>query len=90
MFVGLVRSSGWEPPPPPEPTRRPKWRVAWRALAWAALVWALMMQAVPLASRIVGPAAGYGVLLFAVALGLWRLDRWCSREHWEGLREYRT
>jgi hypothetical protein len=49
-----------------------------------------MMQAVPLASRIVGPAAGYGVLLFAVALGLWRLDRWCSREHWEGLREYRT
>jgi hypothetical protein len=87
MFVGLVRSPRWEPPPAPPPSRN--WRVPWRALAWLAVFWALM-AAVPLVSRLAGPPAGYGVLLLAVAVGLWRLDRWCSRQYWQGLREYQA
>ena len=92
MFVGLVRSSDWEPPPPPEPPERPRgrsWRVPWRALAWVALWWALL-AAVPLADHLLGALGGYGVLLLAVTLALWRLDRWCSRQYWHGLREYKA
>jgi hypothetical protein len=89
MFVGLVRSSDCEPPPPPQPPelrRRRSWTVPWRALAWVALWWGLM-AAVPLADHLLG---GYGVLLLVVTLGLWRLDRWCSRQYWHGLREYQA
>ena len=90
MFVGLVRSPGWElPPAPAPPPPRRHGRVPWRALAWLAVFWALM-AAVPLASHLAGPPAGYGVLLLAVAVGLWRLDRWCSRQYWQGLREYQA
>jgi hypothetical protein len=63
--------------------------VPWRALVWVAIFWGLM-AAVPLASRLFGPPAGYGVLLAAVVVGMWRLDRWCSRQYWQGLREYQA
>jgi len=92
MFVGLVRSSDWEPPPPPQPPERPRrrsWSVPWRALAWVALWWGLL-AAVPLADHLLGGLGGYGLLLLAVTLGLWRLDRWCSRQYWHGLREYQA
>ena len=37
-----------------------------------------------------GNLAGYGVLLVAIALVLWRLDRLCHRLNWTGMREYRA
>jgi hypothetical protein len=87
MIVGLVRSPDWEPPVPPEPPEL--WSVPWRALAWVAAFCALM-AIVPVAQRALGALGGYGVLLAAVILGLWRLDRWCSRQYWDGLREYQS
>jgi hypothetical protein len=92
MFVGLVRSSDWEPPPPPEPSEPSRgrgWHVPWRAVALVATWWALLL-AVPVANDALGPLAGYGLLLVAVTLGLWRLDRWCARQYWGGLREYQS
>jgi hypothetical protein len=35
-----------------------------------------------------GNLAGYGVLMLAVALVAWRLDRWCGRASWTGMRDY--
>jgi hypothetical protein len=29
-------------------------------------------------------------VLGATALGYWRFDRWCARQTWNGLREYRS
>jgi hypothetical protein len=89
LAVGLVRSPGWEPPEElPEPPQGRSWRVPWRPLAWV-VTWCALMALVPVADDLLGPLGGYGVLLLAVALGLWRLDRWCARQYWHGLREYR-
>lgn len=93
MFVGLVHEQRWEPcdddrPPPPRP-RRP-WgltRGLWRSLAfWAAWLWLFVLAGV--AAKLFGGLAGYLVVLFAVALAAWRLDRWCAKQYWGGLREW--
>jgi hypothetical protein len=98
LVVGLVhdRGGGWEPPdfapePPEEPTPGRRWsfHLPWRLLAWFA-VWCWLMAAVPIVSRAVNPAVGYGVLMFATALGFWRIERWFARQYWHGLREYKT
>jgi hypothetical protein len=47
------------------------------------------MAAVPVVEHRVGGVAGYGVLLGAVTLGAWRLDRWAGRQYWRGLGEHR-
>jgi hypothetical protein len=47
------------------------------------------MALVPVVNSLVGAFAGYGVILLAVGLLFWRIDRWCSRQYWEGLREYK-
>jgi hypothetical protein len=47
------------------------------------------MALVPVVSRAFGGLAGYGVLLAAVALIFWRIERWCARQYWHGLREYK-
>jgi hypothetical protein len=60
----------------------------WRPLAWAA-VWCWLMALVPVVSSAFGGLAGFGVLMAAVALILWRIDRWCARQYWHGLREYK-
>jgi hypothetical protein len=97
LVVGLVhdRGGGWQPPdsapdPPDDLTpRRPwTWRLPWRPLAWLA-VWCWLMALVPVASRVFSPLAGYGVLMLAVALAFWRIERWCARQYWQGLREYK-
>ena len=85
MFVGLVHDPGLNRPEPPEeagsgPNLPP---VPWRLLAWLAVWGALLALADAL-----GGFAGYLVVLLAVAVGAWRLDRWCSRLHWSGLRDY--
>lgn len=73
----LVDGSSWEPDPEPEPSRRRLPHLPWRPFAWvAAFLWLLV-----LAGR-VGGFAGYALLLFAVGLGSWRLDRWAARWEW--------
>lgn len=90
LVVGLVHSRGWEPPEDaPAPRRHPLWRVLWRPLAWIAAFCALLAL-VPVAEDALGALAGYGVLLLAVAMGFWRVERWCSRQYWQGLREYQA
>jgi hypothetical protein len=84
MFVGLVHDPGLNRPEPPEPRSRPHLPpVPWRLLAsiagWVSLL---------IIANGVGGLAGYLVVLLAVALGAWRLDRWCARQYWSGLREY--
>jgi hypothetical protein len=85
MFVGLVRDPGWEPEPEgdPDPSRRPWPRPPWRPFAWFA-GWCWLM----LLAGIVGGFAGYLIVLAAVALGCWRLDRWLARQYWGGLSEW--
>jgi hypothetical protein len=90
MFVGLVSDPRWEPPdglPEPEPHR--SWPVPWRALAWVATFWVLLAL-IPAADDAGGPLAGYGLLLATVVLAVWRLDRWCSRQYWRGLRDHQS
>ena len=54
----------------------------WRPFAWfAAFCWLLF------AAGQVGGLAGYALLLVAIAVGCWRLDRWLARQYWGGLRE---
>jgi uncharacterized membrane protein len=47
------------------------------------------MALVPVVNSAFGGLAGFGVLMLAVALVLWRLERWCARQYWHGLREYK-
>jgi hypothetical protein len=99
LVFGLVHGSGWEPPDrgpePPEdevPTRkRLEWdwhMIPWHALAWLAL-WCVLMAIVPFMSSTFGGLAGFGVLMLAVALAVWRLERFCASQYWHGLREYK-
>jgi anti-sigma factor RsiW len=67
-----------------EPARRRRRLPAppWRPFAWvAAFCWLLF------AAGELGGLAGYVVLLVAVGVGAWRLDRWLGRQYWGGLRE---
>ena len=92
-FVGLVSDPRWEPPDEsPEPRRRRRnrgWSVPWGVLAWVTVWWTLLLLA-PLAGREFGGGVGYLVLLFDVALGSWRLNRWTSRRYTRGLRDYQS
>jgi hypothetical protein len=99
LVFGLVHGSGWEPsdhgrvPPEDEHPRRkrPEWdwhMVPWRSLAWLAL-WCALMAIVPFVSGTFGGLAGFGVLMTAVALAFWRLERFCARQYWQGLRDYK-
>jgi hypothetical protein len=90
VFVGLVHARDWEPPDDmPAPRPRAPWHVPWRGLAWLAALLGLLFLA-PVAARAFGGGAGYAVILLAVTVGLWRLDRWCSRQYWRGLRDYQS
>jgi hypothetical protein len=91
LVFGLISDSGgWEPPEyEPEPERRPrKWNLPWRPLVWV-VVWCWLMALVPVVNSAFGGLAGFGVLMLAVALVFWRLERWCARQYWHGLREYK-
>ena len=73
----LVEGSSWKPDPPEPRRRRPLPRPPWRPFAWLALVlWLLVLAAE------VGGLAGYGLVLAAVSLGSWRLDRYAARWEW--------
>lgn len=97
LVFGLVHGSGWEPPergwepPEDEAPKRREWdwhMVPWRSLAWLAL-WCALMAIVPFVSSRFGGLAGFAVLMAAVALAFWRLERFCARQYWQGLREYK-
>jgi hypothetical protein len=93
IVLGLVHDRPWDPPPepqdqPPQGAHR-RWHVPWRPLAWFA-TWCWLMALVPIVSGAFGGLAGYGVLLVAVTLVGWRVDRWCARQYWAGLREHKS
>ncbi|MBW3607381.1 MAG: hypothetical protein KY463_03335 [Actinobacteria bacterium] len=73
----LIDTRGWEPEDEDDAERRRSLpHVPWRPFAWlAAFLWLLVIAAE------VDGFAGYGIVLLAVALGSWRLERWAG--HWE-------
>jgi hypothetical protein len=84
MFVGLVGDpsfgpSGDDSPPPPlhELPHLP-----WQPFAWfAVFCWMLYLV------DVVDGFLGYLILLAALLMGCWRLDRWLSKVYWGGLTE---
>jgi hypothetical protein len=95
LVFGLVHDGRWEPPEhswePPEdepPRRRWTWRLPWRPLAWFA-AWCWLMALVPVVNSAFGGLAGFGVLMVAFGLVCWRLERFCARAYWNGLRDYK-
>jgi hypothetical protein len=94
LVFGLIHDGGWEPSrrEPPEDPRTPppgrSWHLPWRPLAWVA-AWCWLMALVPVASDDIGPLAGYVVVMAAVALAFWRINRWCARQYWSGLRDFK-
>jgi hypothetical protein len=77
----LVHDPSGERDEAPAPRRRLP-HFPWRPLAWfAAFCWLLF------AAGAIGGLAGYVLLLAAIALGCWRVDRWLSTLYWGGLRE---
>ena len=73
---------GAEPPRRRRRRRRRPPVLPWRPFAWfAAFCWLLF------AAGQLGGLPGYVVLLVAVGIGGWRLDRWLARQYWGGLRE---
>ena len=91
MFVGLVRDPGWHGPPdglPEQPDREPRaWRIPWSLIAWVIALGALIAL-VPVVDHEIGNFAGYVLILVVIALGTSRVERWCSRQYWRGLRDY--
>jgi hypothetical protein len=87
---GWGRPDGdWDPDDDGEPPRRPwTWRLPWRPCAWLA-VCCWLMAIVPIVTSSAGGLAGFGVLMLAVALAAWRLERFCARQYWDGLRNYK-
>ena len=71
---------GDEPPRP----RRHLPHVRWQPFAWfAAFCWLMA------AAGQVGGLPGYLLLLVAIAVGCWRVDRWLDGQDWAGMRNYR-
>jgi hypothetical protein len=95
LVFGLVHGGGWEPPEhefedvgePPERTPW-TWRLPWKPLAWFA-AWCWLMTLVPVVSSAFGALAGFALLMAAFGLGCWRLERFCARQYWHGLREHK-
>lgn len=68
----LIDTHDWEPEDEDQ-HRRSLPHVPWRPFAWvAAFLWLLVIAAE------VGGFAGYGIVLLAVSLGSWRLERWAG------------
>ncbi|HUR84530.1 MAG TPA: hypothetical protein VMY78_04235 [Solirubrobacteraceae bacterium] len=75
----LIDTRGWDPEDAGERSdvaasaNRSRPHLPWRPFAWiAAFAWLLVIAGA------VGGFAGYGILLLAVALGSWRLERWAA------------
>ncbi len=78
----LIHEPRDEGDPPPR-DRRPLPRVPWRPFAWvAAFFWLLFVAGA------VGGLAGYLILLLAISVACWRVDRWLEGQDWGGMRNY--
>jgi hypothetical protein len=90
MFVGLVKDpgAGWGLPDdiPQEPRRE---RFTLPAIPWQPLVWLAAFILAFVVSRMVGGWAGYVLMLLAVAVGSWRLDRQLGPTT-RGMRDYQS
>jgi hypothetical protein len=94
LALGLVQGDQWRPDDgaPDEPGDAPRawtWRLPWRPLAWFA-AWAWLMALVPVVNDALGALAGYGVLMLAIVLAGWRLNRVFARGYWYGMRDYKS
>lgn len=94
LVFGLVNGGDWDRPDggrdtPEDDGHRWTWRPPWRPLAWFA-AWCWLMALVPIVNTAAGGLAGFGVLMLAVGLACWRLERFCARQYWYGLREYKS
>ncbi len=49
---------------------------------------AALIALVPFVDHELGDLAGYLLILTVITAGAVRLDRWCSRQYWRGLRDY--
>ena len=85
IVVGLIHEGDRAASPG---SRRARGTFRGVGLGWVAAFGGLM-AGVPVAEHQAGGVAGYGVLLAAVTLGAWRLDRWAGRQYWRGLGERR-
>jgi hypothetical protein len=90
MFVGLVKDpgAGWGLPDdnPHEPRRE---TFTLPAIPWQPLVWLAAFILAFAVSRMVGGWAGYVLMLLAVAVGSWRLDRQLGPTS-RGMRDYQS
>ena len=67
----------------PPAARRRLPHIPWRPFAWfAAFCWLM------LAAGRVGGLAGYGLVLLAISVGCWRVNRWLDGQDWAGMRNY--
>lgn len=89
MIIGLVRSDDGPPPDLPGPPGGPDWQIPWPVVFWLVVIGALM-AAVPVVTHAVGGLAGYGVVLVIVVVVSLRLEKWCSRQYWRGLRDHQA
>ncbi len=72
-----------EPPRDDPPPRRRLPVPPWRPFAWfAVFCWMVWVAGA------VGGFPGYLIVLAAIALGCWRVNRWLDRQYWGGLSEH--
>ena len=86
LVLGLVHDPGDSGPPPDDGDagrpRAPWPRPPWRPFAWFALFCWLLF-----AAGAIGGLPGYLVLLVAVGVGCWRVDKWLGKQYWGGLTQ---
>jgi hypothetical protein len=85
LVLGLVHDPGPPEPPDDDAASGPSapWpRPPWRPFAWIALFCWLLYGAGE-----IGGLAGYLLILLAVTIGCWRVDRWLDKQYWGGLTE---
>jgi hypothetical protein len=90
MFVALVKDpgAGWGlPDDDVQPPHRGSF--TWPAMPWRLLVWIAALVSMFAVSRVVGGGAGYALMLVAVAVGSWRLERQLGPTS-RGLRDYQA
>jgi hypothetical protein len=66
-----------------------QWGLVLRVVFWVGVV-ATLFALVPVTDRLLGHLAGYLMVLLTVGVGVWRIDRWCARQYWRGLKDHQS